>query len=124
MYLEFVSQFAGEVLVALALCYLLHRSRTGIRRSVVLPCSIDPKLTFEMHRTDSMINVLIAYVVNTGLSRCMLCTVSVSELVSRFIDSVSLATDSATCAYNTRNGQPCIERQHRSGKCSDVRTRC
>ncbi|TEB22227.1 hypothetical protein FA13DRAFT_1741179 [Coprinellus micaceus] len=40
---------AGDVLIAVALCVILHRSRTGF------------------HRSDSMINRLIVFAVNTGV---------------------------------------------------------
>ncbi|KAF7368780.1 hypothetical protein MVEN_00203100 [Mycena venus] len=49
MYLDFAAGTSSDLSVALALCYLLHRSRTGFER------------------TDSLIGVLIVYTVNTGL---------------------------------------------------------
>jgi len=49
VYLEFVSGFAGDALIAGCLCYFLHRSRTGFEK------------------TESIINMLMAYIINTGL---------------------------------------------------------
>ncbi|KAI0086477.1 hypothetical protein BDY19DRAFT_960081 [Irpex rosettiformis] len=46
---NFASSTAGDALVALCLCYLLRRSRTGLKS------------------TESMINILVAYVITTGL---------------------------------------------------------
>ncbi|KZT19411.1 hypothetical protein NEOLEDRAFT_968978 [Neolentinus lepideus HHB14362 ss-1] len=48
-YLNFAAGTAGDLYVALVLCYFLHTSRTGFKR------------------TDSLINTLIVYTVNTGL---------------------------------------------------------
>ncbi|KAJ3549771.1 hypothetical protein NM688_g5144 [Phlebia brevispora] len=48
VYLQFVAGFIGDALAAGYLCYLLHKSRTGVRR------------------TESVINVLTAYTVNSG----------------------------------------------------------
>ncbi|TFK50313.1 hypothetical protein OE88DRAFT_1735895 [Heliocybe sulcata] len=48
-YLNFAAGTAGDLYVALVLCYFLHSSRTGFKR------------------TDSLINILIIYTVNTGL---------------------------------------------------------
>jgi len=58
VYVEFASGFAGDAMVALSLCYLLHKSRTGFGR------------------TESVINVLMAYVVNTGLLTAVTSSVS------------------------------------------------
>ncbi|KAF7303645.1 hypothetical protein MIND_00593800 [Mycena indigotica] len=49
MYLNFAAGTGSDIAVALALCYLLHKSRTGFKR------------------TDSLIRVLMAYTINTGL---------------------------------------------------------
>ncbi|KAF7377972.1 hypothetical protein MSAN_00221100 [Mycena sanguinolenta] len=49
MYLNFAAGTSSDLSVALALCYLLHGSRTGFPR------------------TDSLIGVLMVYTVNTGL---------------------------------------------------------
>ncbi|KAJ6629354.1 hypothetical protein B0H10DRAFT_1986780, partial [Mycena sp. CBHHK59/15] len=49
MYLNFAAGTSSDLSVALALCHLLRRSRTGFRR------------------TDSLIRVLMMYTVNTGL---------------------------------------------------------
>ncbi|KAJ7595346.1 hypothetical protein C8J56DRAFT_1159863 [Mycena floridula] len=49
MYLNFAAGTAADISVALALCYLLHESRTGFKK------------------TDSIIGVLMLYTVNTGL---------------------------------------------------------
>ncbi|EDQ99821.1 uncharacterized protein LACBIDRAFT_315197 [Laccaria bicolor S238N-H82] len=49
MYLTFAVGTTSDLSLALALCYLLHRSRTGFRK------------------TDSLIKVLILYTVNTGM---------------------------------------------------------
>ncbi|KAK7052511.1 hypothetical protein R3P38DRAFT_2860734 [Favolaschia claudopus] len=49
MYLDFAAGTSADLSVALALCYLLARSRTGFQR------------------TDSLIRVLMMYTVNTGM---------------------------------------------------------
>ncbi|KAI0075592.1 hypothetical protein K474DRAFT_1371215 [Panus rudis PR-1116 ss-1] len=49
LYLDFAAVFTADTTVALSLCYYLHVSRTGIKS------------------TDSLINVLMLYTVNTGL---------------------------------------------------------
>lgn len=49
MYLSFAAGTGSDVSVAICLCYLLHKSRTGFRK------------------TDTIINVLMQYTVNTGL---------------------------------------------------------
>lgn len=48
-YINFAAGTLGDLYVALVLCYFLHSSRTGFKR------------------TDSLINILIIYTVNTGL---------------------------------------------------------
>ncbi|GJE92488.1 hypothetical protein PsYK624_086420 [Phanerochaete sordida] len=58
VFLEFGTGFSGDCLVALCLCYFLHTSRTGLRR------------------TESMINILMAYVINTGLFTALTSSVS------------------------------------------------
>ncbi|KAI0700870.1 hypothetical protein BC835DRAFT_1411720 [Cytidiella melzeri] len=50
VYLEFAAGFAGDALVAASLCYILHRSRTGFRR------------------TETVITLLTMYIINTGKS--------------------------------------------------------
>ncbi|KAK0489890.1 hypothetical protein EDD18DRAFT_1187348 [Armillaria luteobubalina] len=49
LYLNFAAGTTSDLSVALALCYYLYTSRTGFQR------------------TDSLINILMAYTVNTGL---------------------------------------------------------
>ncbi|KAJ7062123.1 hypothetical protein C8F01DRAFT_124886 [Mycena amicta] len=49
MYLNFAAGTSSDLSVALALCYLLHKSRTGFKG------------------TDSLIRVLMTYAINTGL---------------------------------------------------------
>ncbi|KAK7458146.1 hypothetical protein VKT23_010054 [Stygiomarasmius scandens] len=49
MYLNFASGTTSDLSVALVLCFLLHRSRTGFTK------------------TDSLISILMLYTVNTGL---------------------------------------------------------
>jgi len=48
-YLNFAAGFSGDLYVAIALCFYLHRSRTGFQR------------------TDNLITVLMRYTINTGL---------------------------------------------------------
>jgi hypothetical protein len=48
-YLNFAAGFSGDLYVAIALCFYLHRSRTGFQR------------------TDNLITVLMGYTINTGL---------------------------------------------------------
>lgn len=48
-YIDFAAILVADSLIALSLCYFLHRSRTGIKK------------------TDSLITVLIMYTINTGL---------------------------------------------------------
>ncbi|OBZ74939.1 hypothetical protein A0H81_05649 [Grifola frondosa] len=50
---------AGDVIITASMCFYLHRSRSGMRR------------------TDKLINVLIVYTVNTGLltTICAICTI-------------------------------------------------
>ncbi|PCH33062.1 hypothetical protein WOLCODRAFT_159812 [Wolfiporia cocos MD-104 SS10] len=56
---------AGDVLIAGALCFYLHRARSGGKR------------------TDKLIDVMIVYTVNTGLltTICAVCTIILSEVV-------------------------------------------
>jgi len=49
MYLSFAAGTGSDISVAICLCYLLHKSRTGFAK------------------TDTIINVLMQYTVNTGL---------------------------------------------------------
>ncbi|KAJ7171124.1 hypothetical protein C8R46DRAFT_948188 [Mycena filopes] len=65
MYLNFASGTAADLSVALSLCYLLRRSRTGFARFV---SSIHVSGSNQVqNRTDSLIHVLMMYAVNTGL---------------------------------------------------------
>ncbi|KAI0086478.1 hypothetical protein BDY19DRAFT_345341 [Irpex rosettiformis] len=63
---EFASSTAGDTLVALCLCYLLRRGRSGLRS------------------TESVINILVAYVITTGLLTTM---VQTSALIVFLISS-------------------------------------
>ncbi|KAI0959388.1 hypothetical protein AcW1_004224 [Taiwanofungus camphoratus] len=61
---------AGDLVIALSLCFMLHRSRTGFRRS------------------DGLINKLIVFTVNTGLltSVCAVCSlIAIVVLPGTFI---------------------------------------
>ena len=55
----------ADVLIAASMCWSLYRWRTGFARQARL-FEIYAKLTF-MHRTDSIIMTLIAYILNSGL---------------------------------------------------------
>ncbi|KAH9836695.1 uncharacterized protein C8Q71DRAFT_54549 [Rhodofomes roseus] len=57
---------AGDAIITGAMCYYLHLSRSGIRR------------------TDKLIDIMIVYCVNTGLltTICAVCTIILSEVVS------------------------------------------
>ncbi|EPS95149.1 hypothetical protein FOMPIDRAFT_1025933 [Fomitopsis schrenkii] len=57
---------AGDAIITGAMCYYLHLSRSGIRR------------------TDKLIDIMIVYCVNTGLltTICAICTIILSEVVS------------------------------------------
>ncbi|KAI0960798.1 hypothetical protein AcV7_000085 [Taiwanofungus camphoratus] len=54
---------AGDVVITSSMCFFLHRSRSGVKR------------------TDKLIDVLIIYTVNTGLltTICAICTIILSE---------------------------------------------
>lgn len=59
---------AGDVAIAVAMCTLLHTSRTGFRKFVIesnahayRPCALTMLV-----RSDTMINRLIVYSLNTG----------------------------------------------------------
>jgi hypothetical protein len=60
---------AGDVLIALILCVMLHVSRTGYKkyRSVILLCVFPTLMCCIACRSDTIINRLIAFSVNTGL---------------------------------------------------------
>ena len=64
-YTTFACGIAADFLLAGMLCLWLHRSRTGLKRSVVWACSLyypsDPRPS-----TDSMINTLMVYAIETG----------------------------------------------------------
>jgi len=57
---------AGDAIITGAMCYYLHLSRSGIKR------------------TDKLIDIMIVYCVNTGLltTICAICTIILSEVVS------------------------------------------
>ncbi|KAI0727621.1 hypothetical protein C8Q72DRAFT_886323 [Fomitopsis betulina] len=57
---------AGDAIITGAMCYYLHLSRSGLRR------------------TDKLIDIMIVYCVNTGLltTVCAICTIILSEVVS------------------------------------------
>ncbi|THH29894.1 hypothetical protein EUX98_g4297 [Antrodiella citrinella] len=48
-YIDFAAMIAADITIAFSLCFFLHTSRTGIRK------------------TESLINILIMYTINTGL---------------------------------------------------------
>ncbi|KAF5381703.1 hypothetical protein D9615_005604 [Tricholomella constricta] len=67
LYLNFAAGTTSDLSVALALSWLLIKSRTGFRRYSHLPTDDQSELTEGTKRTDSLINILMAYAVNTGL---------------------------------------------------------
>lgn len=69
MYLNFAAGTLSDLSVAIALCVLLFRARTGFRKytnSIIQTGCIDSN-TIILTRTDSLIKSLVAYTVNTGL---------------------------------------------------------
>lgn len=97
LYLNFASTISAEASVALALCYLLNKSRTGFAEWLLFatPCYPLPLIT--CCRTDGVINILMVYAIHTGSSRRVI-YISPSKLV--FIRRmIGLLTTSVTCWY-------------------------
>ncbi|KAI0343829.1 hypothetical protein BDW22DRAFT_1211507 [Trametopsis cervina] len=73
VYLEFAAGFLGDFLVAVTLCYILHKSRTGFGR------------------TENIINWLMTYVINTGLFTALTSSVSLILFASKPNDFIYVA---------------------------------
>ena len=67
MYSAFATGVTGDVTIAASLCYFLAKCQTGIRRYVL--CSLGEMLVCAQHlcRTDSIVQLLMMYSVNTGI---------------------------------------------------------
>lgn len=57
---------AGDVLIAAVLCKMLHTSRTGYKKYIPIRRVLCARL-MTIPRSDTMINKLIVFIVNTGL---------------------------------------------------------
>ncbi|KAF8800906.1 hypothetical protein BYT27DRAFT_7116379, partial [Phlegmacium glaucopus] len=75
---------AGDLLIAGTLCVILHLSRTGFRRQV--PPAVNQKFSlfinlFFLYRSDTMINKLILFAVNTGFLTSICAVASLVSIV-------------------------------------------
>jgi len=70
LYLSFALGILSESSVAVSLCWILHKAKTGFRRHEPDFFCFDKSISLnscETYRTDSLIRILMVYVVNTGL---------------------------------------------------------
>lgn len=66
MYANFIAMLVADILIASALVYFLHVSRTGIKRYVNFLYPPYAPWSYTFFRTEGLINLLITYTVNTG----------------------------------------------------------
>ncbi|EKM52519.1 uncharacterized protein PHACADRAFT_211768 [Phanerochaete carnosa HHB-10118-sp] len=62
-----------DLVIAIALCFYIHRMRSHILRYVSFHVLIPPILAESILRSSSVVNILMVYMVNTGLLTSLLC---------------------------------------------------